>query len=1203
LFFKKLLAGANDGAAPVNSHIPSLIFVPTWINNTKISTMIDTGATSSLITISAINKLNCKHQIYQQPGEIVLGDSKTTINQYGWIYLTFRIDRLYYGIQAIVVDNLTTDLVLGMDFLKKFKVEINIVKQYLVLYHHQQKIYVKFEQPNAVRLAKEYTILPRCKCIVDCTISGSSEDNEMLLKVIDEKIQQAKRIRLCDGIVKIKNNSVELTIYNPTTTMVTLPKSMFLGVLDHSITDAYCSTLCSNATEQEYVIEQKRKDKNVVVSTIVESLTQHLHGNDQQYQEIMKLVQQHSELFNITQPRTIKTTIHHVINTGTHPPINAKPYFKTIEQRKNIQQEVDKMLKAGIIIPSNSPWSSPVVLLTKPDGSFRFIIDYRKLNAITKKDSYPQPTIEELLQRIGGHSWFTKLDLKSGYFQIPIQHEDKEKTAFITQDGLYQFEVLPMGLMNAPPTFQRLMNNIIGYKRWDYVLVYLDDILIFSNSFDDHVKHLQEIFTILSDHQFTLNPNKCSLAKQSIEFLSHTITKDCIVPCQERIQAILDIPQPTTLAQANKFIGKIGWYRKFIPNFAKIAAPIHKVTNKTKTTKKEFYWHIEQIEAADKLKKILTEEPLMLTYPHATATFILSTDASEYAIGGTLKQVINGKTHYNYFLSRLLTNTEKNYSTIEREALGIFWCMGKLQQYLGGRDVMIITDHKPLEQFHKRNKINSKRIEEWLIKHQDILPQILEVKYRKGCNHGDADGMSRPDVGNNQHVLNVMTRSMTKAAYQEPVNINKNKIKLATNESEMEPTPKIFNFTLERISQEQKVDPQLIHIRKDLLSGKMIDQNYVMENDVLYKLLQPSHSLTKFKLIYIPSSMRSEVMECYHDHPTAAHFGVNRTWLKLRRVCYWPSMKKFIGEYIRSCEECSKFNIRRTKSPGLLHPIEYPQGPLELVSMDFWGPTPQYSTNGNRYILVIMDYYTKYVVAMPLPNNTAITTANVFVEDFVFKYGVPRRLITDQGVHFANEVMKKVTDILGTNHIQTSAYHPQANGLVERFNGTFHPQLGKLYNAELNNWDDYLPAVIYAYNTGVQSSTGYSPFQLMFGRNPILPLDHTPTTFQFNRPNDYWNKLMQCMNIYREVARQQVRTQQQKAKQRFDKNRNDVTYNINDLVFWKVPGHRGKLDEQFSGPFIIVNKKHPSYTIQDTNSLSLKQVNISDLKPVFQRHI
>ncbi|CAF0786226.1 unnamed protein product [Adineta steineri] len=1194
-FLKKLLAGANDGTALVNVHHPSLIIIPTWINNMKINGMVDTGATSSLITTSTVNKLKLQQEIVLQSGEVILGDSRTKIMQYGRIYLRLKIDEVEFGIEAIVVDQLTNELILGVDFLRKFQVEIKVAQQYLVLQNQQQRIYTKFGGLNNVRLTQQYTIFPRCKRVVEAVVDGIIDNKEMYLKVMALKQQQAARIRLCDGLVDINNGYVQVTIYNPTSQSVILQKAMVIGEVDVLKTGECCSVLESTNTMEDFNVDQNPKDNPIPINQIVDSLTHHLLDNNEYYQQIYQLVEQNKVLFDISQHRTIKATIHHVINTGDHAPISAKPYFKTIEQRKNIQHEVDKMLRAGIAIPSTSEWSSPVVLLTKPDGTFRFIIDYRKLNVITKKDVFPQPSIEELVQRLGGHSWFTKIDMKAGYHQIPIQHKDKEKTAFVTQDGLYQFEVLPMGLTNAPASFQRLMHNIIGYNRWDYTCVYLDDVIIFSNSFEQHMNHLQEIFQILKDHNFTLNPNKCSIAQQSIEFLSHTITQDSIVPLKERIQAILNIPQPTTLAQANKFIGKIGWYRKFIPKFSSIAAPIHRVTNKIKSKRKDFFWGTEQIEAADKLKEILTTQPLVLKYPHPTAQFILSTDASDYAIGGTLKQIINGQTHYNYFLSRLLSDTEKRYSTIEREALAIFWCLNKLQQYLGGRDVLIITDHKPLQQFHIKMKINSKRINDWLIKNQEILSQIIEVQYRKGSQHGDADGMSRPDLQDSMETLNAITRSKTKINDQSLLSSNKDILDPPHNNSRSITTSPTFDFSLARISAEQQTDPYLSNIWKQSLENKWDDNRYMVENKVLYKVVQPTSMKTQLKLICIPKSMQLEVIQCYHDHPTGAHFGINRTWFKVRQVCYWPRMKEIINDYIRSCEKCAKYNVRRSKPPGHLNPIEYPQGPLELVSMDFWGPTPQYSTNGNKYVLVITDYYTKYVVATPLPNNTAITTAKCFVEHFIFKFGTPRRLITDQGVHFNNELMKNVTELLGTNHIQATAYHPQSNGLTERFNSTFHTQLAKFQNDDLSDWDEFLGAVTYAYNTGIQSTTKYSPFQLMFGRRPVLPLDHTSAVTHFDRPNDYWRKLMKWMNIYKKTAQQQIQLQQQRTKQRFDAHRTDQQFQINDLVWWKIPGIRGKFQQRFSGPFIIIKSQHPSYTIQDSETTAIKHVHVSDL--------
>ncbi|CAF1650375.1 unnamed protein product, partial [Didymodactylos carnosus] len=316
-------------------------------------------------------------------------------------------------------------------------------------------------------------------------------------------MQDQKRISVSDGLIVVNDHKFKVEVYNVSTSPVTLQQNMHLRTISRLSVNTYFSTMMEQAkmpandlTRQE---NQTKFCETTSISTTIDSLVHHL-GQSNQRQQIKSILEDYSSLFDTTTPRKVLTPIHHVIDTGDHSSVTARPYFKTIQQRKDIQNEIDKMLKSGIVVPSHSSWSSPVILLKKPNGEFRFIVDYRKLNSITKKDAYPQPTTEELLQRLGGHKWFTKLDLKSGYFQIPIQDQDKEKTAFCTQDGLYQFEVLPMGLMNAPPTFQRVMNNIIGYNRWDYVLIYLDDIIIFSDTFEQHLQHLNQILSILNQH-------------------------------------------------------------------------------------------------------------------------------------------------------------------------------------------------------------------------------------------------------------------------------------------------------------------------------------------------------------------------------------------------------------------------------------------------------------------------------------------------------------------------------------------------------------------------------------------------------------------------------------------------------------------------------------------------------------------------------
>jgi hypothetical protein len=293
----------------------------------------------------------------------------------------------------------------------------------------------------------------------------------------------------------------------------------------------------------------------------VENTLQELvsHMDDKYRDDFLNMLRKYKRSFDTSKMTKANTKVHLTIGTGNHPPTSVRPYYKTVQQRKEVKQEVGKLIDQGILRPSNSPWSSPVLLRKKADGTFRFLVDFRRLNSITIKDSYPQPSAEELLHRLAGHRYYTKLDLKSGYFQIPIQESDIPKTAIITQDGLYKFTVLAQGLMNAPPTFQRVMNELLANGRWDYVVVYLDDIVIFSKTIEEHMVHVDDVISTLCKANFQVSPAKCSITVEKIEFLSHLVTCDKAEPSPEKIKAIIDIAPPRTLSQANKFIGKVGY--------------------------------------------------------------------------------------------------------------------------------------------------------------------------------------------------------------------------------------------------------------------------------------------------------------------------------------------------------------------------------------------------------------------------------------------------------------------------------------------------------------------------------------------------------------------------------------------------------------------------------------------------------------------
>ena len=612
-----------------------------------------------------------------------------------------------------------------MDWCKTNNLVVNIAKKQIEINHpeqgHTTTPFLGDESIDAC-LAECVELLPHHEHIVKMKVPLSSA--MITLFSSDSRICSRLNVQIPDAFIEIKDFSFYMSIYNCNKYTHKLPKNTKLGAIHYQPNDDKIYNILNrvNQSKTELGIElhsiQASEEQQTPASSTLDNLLQKLviHiGEEQHRNELLSILRQNKRLFDTSKMTKANTKIHHIINTGDHLPISVRPYYKTVEQRKIMQEEVGKLIHQGILQRSHSPWSSPVILKMKPDGTYRFLVDFRQLNSISKKDSYPQPSAEELLQRLAGHRYFTKLDLKAGYFQIPIQQSDIPKTAIITQDGLYEFTVLAQGLMNAPPTFQRVMNELLANGRWDYVVVYLDDIVVFSHTIEEHKKHVADVLTTLQNANFQVSPPKCSIAVETIEFLSHIVRADKVTPSPDKIKAIMDIAPPKTLSQANKFIGKVGYYRKFIRDFAKIAAPIHKVTNKTRTKRHEFRWGTEQQKAFDQFKLILTTAPLFLDFPERNTPFILSTDASELRIAGVLKQNTDKGLKVCYYKSRLLSDTESRYSATEREALAIYWCLTELRNYIGDSQIIVETDHKPLVNMHKKKMYGNRRVDNWLL--------------------------------------------------------------------------------------------------------------------------------------------------------------------------------------------------------------------------------------------------------------------------------------------------------------------------------------------------------------------------------------------------------------------------------------------------------------------------------------------------------
>jgi len=995
-------------------------------------------------------------------------------------------------------------------------------------------------------------------------------------------------------------------------------------------------------------VSQQPAAFTLAVTSSLSSLSSDLHklvnklDNPEQRTQISSVLSHFSHLFDTSKHNISKIVINQVFNTNPHSPPSFRPH-RNPHHKKETQAIIDEFLDAGIIHESNSPYAAPAFIVPRKDNRpGRLVVDYRALNKITIPDASPLPHIDDMLQELGrGFKYFSKLDLKAGYHQFQIPKEDQQKTAFVVSSGLYEFSVLPMGPTNGPPCFQKTMSNLLKPCR-EFSCVYLDDILVYSATFEQHLFHLKLVFTIFDTNKIVLSPSKCEIAVTRVEFLGHIVSEHTLTPNNDAIQAIIDLREPRTLKEANKFLGGLAYYRKFVPQFAHTAAPIHKITNLTKDKRHLFKWTDEQSKAFFDLKRMLTTE-LYLRFPVDDYPLHLSTDASGIATGGVLFQEINGERRNIFYHSKVLSAVERKYSVPEQEALAIFQCLQRMRTYILGRTVYIHTDHCPICGLLKK-PINNRRIERVANLIQEY--NIAEMKHITGKSNCLPDFLSRPfddplfdipyGVESKQpppsntspismalpvpnYMSPMVLRPRNKAPPLPPPSSDDDDLEsvVSTTESTVDslhsadsaspshiltsPSPNKFNC--HDLKNEQYNDPVIQNIITQLNNphrSSNSHSSFVIKNHLLHKLITLSpNSKLKTAVPYLPNSMIKSLLTTMHDDPYhGGHFSTDKMYSKLVSRYWWPHMRETIQRHVQACIPCQQYNYSRQKKAGHLHPIPPPDIPYSVISMDFCGPFIE-SPRENKFVLVVSDLMTRHVTAIATPNNTAETTAMALYREIFCKYGVCSTLITDQGTHFNNHLMSALTHLFGYNHIYSTAYHPQTNAVTERFNASMKVQISKLEDKHHNNWDDYLDSVVFAYNTSKHKTTQFSPFELLFGRSPQLPIDPRPQVYTFDRPNVCFENLQRILKVYHQQAKHHIITQQHNNKTRYDKHRPNPHYQVGDRVFTRIFAARGKLDPRYSSePHIITQVHHPTYSVLNENTGVEKRFHVSDIRPI-----
>jgi hypothetical protein len=638
------------------------------------------------------------------------------------------------------------------------------------------------------------------------------------------------------------------------------------------------------------------------------------------------------------------------------------------------------------------------------------------LNTETTKDKYPIPIVDETKDYLLGARYFSTLDLISGYWQIEIEEADKHKTAFTTSQGHYEFNRMPFGLTNAPATFQRLMNNLLQPVIHKCALVYLDDVIIYSRTIEDHMRHIQCVLNLLREGGLKIKLSKCLFLQKAVKYLGHIISEDGLRPDPKLTEAIRNYPTPQNKNHVKSFLGLSGYYRKFIWDYANKARALTILTRQ----KEEFRWGPEEENAFQFLKNCLLENPI-LRFPDFDLEFIVQTDASGFAVGSVLAQrkIVNGeKVEYAVaYASQQLDETQEKWHTTDKEAYAIYHALKTFYHYLYGTKFTVETDHEALKGFPKITENMSRKVIRWALFAYEFDFQTV---FRPGIANQNADGLSRIPEQKEVVETSGQTHSI-KALTTETFALEQGKDKFCLEMKR--------RYLRDQQRQKELMEEYLVeneprqNARKRRISEEE-DSDSDVDEDEQIKELNNGLLGTADGRILVPQVLREKILLRFHDSPFAGHLGVKKTTARIQRRFKWPRMVKEIREYIRNCELCVKRKGGGdNKSP--LNPIPPPDHVWQCMAMYIMGPLTPSGINDHKYILVMGEYLTRYVTVASMPDETAESVAKAFIVNIITRHGVPETVLTDQGQNFMSKLMECLYKQCGIKAIRTSAYRPQ----------------------------------------------------------------------------------------------------------------------------------------------------------------------------------
>lgn len=1093
------------------------------ISGVNCSCLLDTGSTISVLHQSVLDLLPNVKLFPTSTKAKTANSGELPIT--GRVNVSFEAGGQRHVISVYVSDSTDVPCLLGLDFLQKVPCVIDLSRKLLMLTSSESVRTVSAEVTSVGRvvLGRDHSIPPGSELI----IPGFAHNCDYRGAAVAEPILEIAGIEVVRSIVRVSDSTVPLLVRNITAERITIPKHAKVAELEVSFVEEVSPDPADEPSGSDRVSAQPVDFESVI------DLTDTPLTEDQR-QALFAVLRRYKGMFDGHIGHTDLVT--HRIDTGNHPPVRQSPRRIPHHLQDEVRRQLDELVQQGILEEADGAWSSPICIVKKKSGALRIVADLRKVNAVTSLPAYPIPRIDDTLDALSGSSYFCVLDMNSAYHQISIDPMDREKATITTPYGNLKYTRMCFGLASAPFTCAKLLNIVLGELSPQVCVSYFDDVIVHSRTIQGLLDGLDAVLFRLSAAGLTLNLAKCQFFREQAKFLGHVVSKDGLAADPDKVRKVVEWPEPRTAKELSSFLGLASYFRKFVKNFAQIAAPLFQLINKGS----RFEWTEEHSQAFECLKSALTQAPIV-AFPRfgpGAGEFTLDCDASNDGVGAVLLQEQDGVDKVIAYGSRRLSKSQRNYSTTKKELYACVVFVNQFSHFLTGRKFRIRSDHSSLQWLlNFRNPTGM--LARWI---ESLGNFQFDIIFRRGVEHTAADGLSR------------RPEDTADAACQ------------------TDPDPQIDqcrrvsaqDWSQSYIQEEQGKDEAITDISRRLSSGSRPRRDSVAPSvrpwlrqwhrlrllkGVLFRVYKKRPRDPESLQVVIPANLIPGVLTSMHSGPCGGHFSPKKLLSQLRLRYYWPTMDADVVKFCRECERCSERNApipRPRASMGELRATE----PWQTVSIDFMTDLPT-TANGNKHLLVCCDHFTRWVEVYCLPDMKATTVATVLTTQVFSRFGCPENLHSDCAANFKGQVISELCRLMGVKKTFTTSFHPQGNSRCERVNRTILAMLSKYLSENHAEWDVHLPLLMLGYRSQVHKSLGYSPFFLMFGREPRLPVDaemDAPHSAKSRTVSSYVDQLCDGLrNVYREAI-QMSDLSSARNRTLYDRKINAFSYSSGDHV-------------------------------------------------------